>query len=172
MNSIASSSANMDSASPKWLHSFVPHLGPNLLDNAFCKNIIESVKRRKFKPIQMKTSTSNHIIKHIIEKVGLNTICVTKLRIAVLCTLRFSGFFYYNELKYIQPKNIEFYEDYTNILVPRSNTDIYHVGNCANNSENNYCPVATMLSYIRAAKLQLDSTAFSSFSFPQKQIDI
>ena len=50
-------------ATLKWLHSFVPSLDRNPLDSEFCKNIIESAKRIKSKPVAKKKPFSSHIIK-------------------------------------------------------------------------------------------------------------
>ena len=52
-------------ATLKWLHSFVPSLDHdrNPLDSEFCKNIIESAKRIKSKPVAKKKPFSSQIIK-------------------------------------------------------------------------------------------------------------
>ena len=50
-------------ATLKWLHSFVPSLDRNPLDSEFCKNIIESAKRIKSKPVAKTKPFSSHIIK-------------------------------------------------------------------------------------------------------------
>ena len=41
-------------ASLKWFHSFVPDDGPNPLDNACCKNLVECAKRARSNPVYKK----------------------------------------------------------------------------------------------------------------------
>ena len=53
-------------AALKWFHSFVPSLDRNPLDSEFCKNIIESAKRTKSKPVTKKPFSSQ-IIKAILD---------------------------------------------------------------------------------------------------------
>ena len=54
-------------AALKWFHSFVPINGPNPLDDACAKNVIESAKRAKGNPI-VKEPISTDLIKKIIDK--------------------------------------------------------------------------------------------------------
>ena len=54
-------------AALKWFHSFVPCLDRNPLDSEFCKNLIESAKRFKSKPIAKKKPFSSQIIKDILD---------------------------------------------------------------------------------------------------------
>ena len=52
----------------KWLHSFVPINGPDPLDDACAKNVIESAKRAKGNPIVKEEPISTDLIKKIIDK--------------------------------------------------------------------------------------------------------
>ena len=52
-------------ATLKWFHSFVPSLDRNPLDSEFCKNVIESAKRIKSKPVAKKPFFSQ--IKEILD---------------------------------------------------------------------------------------------------------
>ena len=52
----------------KWFHSFVPSLDRNPLDSEFCKNIIESAKRTKSKPVAKKKPFSSQIINNYSPK--------------------------------------------------------------------------------------------------------
>ena len=61
--SYASSALIQAHATLKWLHSFVPSLDRNRLDSECCKNIIESAKRIKSKPVAKKKPFSSQIIK-------------------------------------------------------------------------------------------------------------
>ena len=51
----------------KWFHSFAPSLDRNPLDIEFCKNIIESAKQIKSKPVAKKKPFSSQIIKDILD---------------------------------------------------------------------------------------------------------
>ena len=43
-------------AALKWLHSFVPDDGPNPLDNACCKNMIQCAKRTRSHPVNINSA--------------------------------------------------------------------------------------------------------------------
>ena len=115
-------------ASLKWFHSFVPINGPNALDDACAKNIIESAKRRKDNPILKKEPISTELIKKIIKNFASEGPSLKDLRIAAFCTLGFAGFFRFSELSNILCKHIVFLEDHINIFVPHSKTDVYREG--------------------------------------------
>ncbi|CAH3199245.1 unnamed protein product [Porites evermanni] len=124
-------------AALKWFHSFVPDDGPNPLDDACCKNLIECAKRTRTNP----------------------EASLKDLRIAVISSLGFAGFFRFNELANIQPKHLTFCDGFVKIFVPRSKTDVYREGNYVYIAklENKHCPVAILLRYIQAANLDLSS---------------
>ena len=88
-------------AALKWFHSFVPSLDSNPLDSEFCKNIIESAKRTKSKPVTKKPFSSQ-IIKAILDSHNKEDASLKNLRVA----------------------------EYIRIFVPRSKTDVYREGNC------------------------------------------
>ena len=54
-------------AALKWFHSFVPDDGPNPLDNACCKNLIECAKRTRCNPVHKKKPVDSAIIRSIID---------------------------------------------------------------------------------------------------------
>ena len=146
-------------AALKWLHSFVPEDVPNPLDNACCKNIIESAKRIRSQPINMKKPANAEVIKNIIDKYGTNQASLKDLRIALISALGFAGFFCFNELANIQPSHLTFHDDCVKIFVPKSKTDVYREGNYVYIAklENNYCPVSILQRYIETANLDLSS---------------
>ena len=74
-------------------HSFVPSLDRNPLDSDFCKNIIESAKRTKSKPVVKKKPFSPQIIKAILDLYSKEDANLKDLRVASLCSLAFAGFF-------------------------------------------------------------------------------
>ena len=54
-------------AALKLFHSFVPDDGPNPLDNACCKNLIECAKRTRCNPVHKKKPVDSAIIRSIID---------------------------------------------------------------------------------------------------------
>ena len=58
-------------AALKWFHSFVPDDGPNPLDNACCKNLIECAKRTRSNPVHKKNPVDPAIIRSIIDRHGM-----------------------------------------------------------------------------------------------------
>lgn len=79
-------------AALKWFHSFVPSLDRNPLDSDFCKNIIESAKRTKSKPVVKKKPFSPQIIKAILDLYSKEDANLKDLRVASLCSLAFADF--------------------------------------------------------------------------------
>ena len=143
-------------AALKWFHSFVPDDGPNPLDNACCKNLIECAKRTRSNPVDKKKPA---IIRSIIDRHDAEEASLKDLRITAISSLGFAGFFRFNELPNILPKHLTFCDGFVKILVPRSKTDVYKEGNYVYivKLENKYCPVAILRRYIEAATLDLSS---------------
>lgn len=128
----------------------MPSLDRNPLDSEFCKNIIESAKRIKSKPVAKKKPFSSQIIKDILDAYNKEGSNLKDIRIAALCSLAFAGFFRFNELCNIAPNHIEFHSQYIKIFVPRSKTDVYREGNYVyvSASESQYCPVSVLRKYM------------------------
>ena len=82
----SSSSVILAHAALKWLHSFVPSLDRNPLDSEFCRNIIESAKRRKSQPVMKKKPLTTDIIRSILDTHNKKDANVKNLRIAALCS--------------------------------------------------------------------------------------
>jgi len=88
-------------AALKWFHSFVPDDGPNPLDNACCKNLIECAKRTRSNPVNKKKPADPAIIRSIIDRHGAEEASLKGLRIAAISSLGFAGFFFrFNELRW------------------------------------------------------------------------
>ena len=138
-----------------WFHPFVPINGPNPLDGACAKNVIESTKRAKGNPIVRKTRISTNLIKKIIDKFAAEGASLKDLRIAALRTLGFAGFLRFSELSNILCKHILFLEDHIKIFVPHSKTDVYREGNFVYIAKtlSKYGPVSILLRYMHEAKL-------------------
>ena len=71
-------------AALKWFHSFVPDDGPNPLDNACCKNLIECAKRTRSNPVHKKKPVDPAIIRSIIDRHGAEEASLKDLRIAAI----------------------------------------------------------------------------------------
>ena len=95
----------------KWLHSFTPDDGPNPLDNACCRSMIECAKRTRSLPFSKKPPDAD-VVKSIVDRFGAEGASLKDLRIAALSSLAFAGFFRFNELANIQPNHIFFHEDF------------------------------------------------------------
>ena len=155
----SSASVIQTHAALKWFHSFVPSLDRNPLDSEFCKNIIESAKRTKSKPVVKKKPFSPQIIRAILDSYNKEDANLKDLRVAALCSLAFAGFFRYNELCNIVPNHIEFYSEYIKIFVPRSKTDVYREGNYVyiSSSGTRYFPVSVLRKYMKFAGMDANS---------------
>lgn len=141
-------------AALKWFQSFVPTREGNTLDDAYCKNIIEGAKRARETSIVKKEPITTDIIKEIIDKYATEKAELKDLRIAVIFTLSFAGFFRFDELHNIQCDHISFFEDHIKIIIPHSKTDIYREGNYVYIAKikSKYCPVSILERYLSAAK--------------------
>ena len=146
-------------AALKWFHSFVSDDGPNPLDNACCKNLIECAKRTCGNLVNKKKPVDPTIIRSIIDRHGIEEASLKDLRIAAISSLGFAGFLRFNELSNIQAKHLTFCDGFVKTFVPRSRTDVYREGNYdyIAKLEAKYCPVAILRSYIEAANLDLSS---------------
>ena len=146
-------------AALKWFHSFVPDDGPDPLDNACCKNLIECAKTTRGNPVNKKKPVDPTIIRSIIDRYGTEEASLKDLRIATIRFLGSAGFRRFNELSNIQPKHLTFCDGFVKMFVPRSKTDVYREGNYVYIAklEGKYCPVAILRRYIEAANLDLSS---------------
>lgn len=146
-------------AALKWFHSLVPSLDRNPLDSKFCRNIIESAKRVKSKPITKKMPFFSQIIRDIINVYSKEESNLKDLRVAALCSLAFAGFFRYNELCNILPSHIEFHSEYLRIFVPQSKTDVYREGKYVYISATGtrYCLVSVLRKYMVVAGIDVCS---------------
>jgi len=135
-------------------------LDRNPLDSEFCRNIIESAKRQKSRPVMKKKPITTDIIRSILDTHNKKDANLKTLHFAALCSLAFAGFFRYDELCNIVPKHIEFHSDYIRIFVPRSNTDVYREGNFVfiSASRSKYCPVGVLQRYLDLSGIDLCSS--------------
>ena len=95
----SSASVIMAYSALKWLHTLFPENNP--LENDLCRNIVESAKRSKSKPVTKKTPITADIIKQIIDKYATPGSNLKDLRIATICTVGFAGFLRFNEISNI-----------------------------------------------------------------------
>ena len=130
------------------------------MDSEFCRNIIESAKRRKSQTVMKKKLITTEIIRSILDTRNKKDANLKNIRIAALCSLAFAEFFRYDELCNIVPKHIEFHSDYIRIFVPRSKTDAYREGNFVfiSASRSKYCPVGVLQRYLDLSGIDLCSS--------------
>ena len=100
----------------KWLHSLAPDDSPNLMDNAFCKTIIECIKRTRSRPVNREKPVDSGVIKSVIDRFGEEEASLKDLCIAAISNLGFAGFFRFNELANIQPNQLTFNDDFAKIF--------------------------------------------------------
>jgi hypothetical protein len=166
------SSLNIVYAAIKWLHSLVPNSEPNPGESEFCRTILQAAKRKVGRPIGKKKPVPASVIREIIDKYAAKQSTLKELRTACLCALGFAGFFRFDELKRLQPDQITVHEEYMQILLPKSKTDVYREGNLVYvaRSRTKYCPVQLLLRYIEAAKIDFGSSLplFRQLTFHKK----
>ncbi len=141
-------------AALKWFQTFVPIVGANPLDDACCKNIVESAKRARERPISKKEPVTTEIIKKVIDNFATPEASLKDLRVATFFSLGFAGFFRFNELSNIHCNHIVFSDEYVKIFIPRSKTDIYREGNYVYiaKTHTKYCPVSIIERYLTASE--------------------
>jgi len=107
----------------------------------------------------MKKPVNADVVKSIIDRFGAEGAFLKDLRTAAVTSLSFAGFFHFTELANIQPNHIFFLEEFVEVFVPKSKTDVYWEGNYVYISklESNYCPVAVLRWYIQVADIDLSS---------------
>ena len=71
-------------AALKWFHFSAPDDGPNPLDNAFRKNLIECAKRTRGNPVNEKKTLDPKIIRSIIDRHGTEEASLKDLLIAAI----------------------------------------------------------------------------------------
>ena len=90
----------------------------------------------------------------------------------IVCTLGFAGFFRCDELKNMRTYHIKICDNHIKVLVPKSKTDMYREGKFVyiRKTDTEYCPVAMLLRYIKAARIDLTDTLplFRSLTFLKK----
>ena len=125
-------------------------LDHNLLDSDFCRNIIESAKCQKSQPVMKKKPITTEITRSILDFHNKEGASLKDLRIAALCSFAFAGFFRYDELCNIVPKQIEFHRQ----------TDVYREGNYVfiSASRSKYCPVGVLQRYLDLSGIDLCSS--------------
>ena len=99
-------------AALKWLHSLTPDDGPNPLDNACCRSMIECANRTRSLPVSKKKPVDAGVVKSVIDKCGAEGASLKDLHIAAVTSLGFAGFFRFNELANIQPNHMFFHEEF------------------------------------------------------------
>ena len=76
-----------------WFHSFVRDDSPNPLDNASCKNLIESAKRTRSNPVNEKKPVDPATVRSIVDIHGAEEVSSEDLRTAAISSSGFEEFF-------------------------------------------------------------------------------
>ena len=149
------SSLNIVYAALKWLHSLIPYRGLNPVDNDFCKTMLQAARRKVGRPISKKRPVSASIVREIIDKYASAQSNLKELRTAAFCTLGFAGFLRFDELRTMNCNQIHLHDEYMEIILPKSKTDVYREGNVIYiaRSKTKYCPVRLLLRYMGAANI-------------------
>lgn len=140
----------------KWAHNLANLEDP--CDSDFVRSIVEASKRLLNRPILMKTPVDADVIKSLFNNFSFPR-SLTDLRLLPLCSLPYTGILRYDESSSIRARHLLFQSEYLEIVIPSSKTDCYRKGNrvfiARTNSE--YCAVAILDSYLKAADIDLKS---------------
>ena len=145
----------------KWAHN-LKNL-PDPTDNLFVKNLLDTSKRVSHRPTVKKDPVSSSILIDLCDKyIGSNDILI--IRDLCMILLGFAGFLRFDELSNIRCNDIEFYEGYFKLVIPKSKTDQYRFGNEVLVSKGNTtaCPFLMLQRYLAISE---QGTEMSKFLF-------
>ena len=114
-------------AALKWIHGILP-VGRNPLDSPICKNLVEVEERLPHNPISKKEPVDLELIKAIIHSYAKDGCNLIDLRLATMCVLAYAGLLRSQELLDIKISDIFLVDEYFSILIPKSKTDVYGLG--------------------------------------------
>lgn len=84
-----------------------------------------------------------------------------KLRVFLMCLLGFSGFLRFSELSNIRLCDIKWKDEYIEIKIPKSKTDIYRKGNVIiAKTGNDMCPISWLSKYISLLQLNVSASDY------------
>lgn len=153
---------SMAFAALKWVHGILP-LQQSPLDSSLCRNLVETEKRQRKRPVIKKAPATENLIKAIVQRFGQDQANLKDLRLVTMCVLSFAGLFRAKELLCIRLRDIKWFQDYFVINVPQSKTDVYRKGQDVfiYKSGKETCPGILLHRYLRKAGIVLkDSTDY------------
>ena len=101
---------------------------PNLCDNAYVNNLLESAKRSASKPVNKKDPVSAEMLIELCSK-HEHSVDLLIIRNLSMILLGFSGFLRYNEIASLRCNDVIFHEDFFCLKIRKSKTDQYRLGN-------------------------------------------
>ena len=141
-----------------WQHSL--SLKSNPCQDNFISLILEGGKRMLSKPINKKEPITTDILLKLVNFYKQN--CnLLNLRTCVMCLLGFSGFLRLSELSNIRFSDLTWHDNYLEIKIHKSKTDIYRRGNSIiGKTGNELCPLFWFKKYISQAGFNDDPENF------------
>ena len=133
-----------------WHHSL--SLFTNPCQDKFISLILEGGKRMLSGPINKKEPITKDILLKLVRFYKQNC-TLLNLRTCAMCLLGFSGFLRFNELSNIRLSDLSWHDNYLEIKITKSKTDIYRRGNSIiiGKTGNELCPLFWLNKYISEA---------------------
>lgn len=144
----------------QWYHD--KNLFPNPCYEKLVKLTAEGGRRILAKPfVNKKEPITIDIIEKIFKsKNDMDNLC--HLRTRLICVLGYAGFFRASELCSIKSSDIKFHDEYVEIKIRSSKTDIYRRGNSVHIAKSNspFCPYQCLKDYLRLADIRTHADEF------------
>ena len=143
----------------KWFHRLAGLDDPCAVE--FVKEVIEGIRRKHAKAKNKKEPLTIEELKRIYDTFGTSN-SLSDLRVCSLCFLGFAGFFRIQELLVLKIENLIFHDEYLEIKVNKSKTDIYREGNrvIISRTGKNTCPVGILQKYLKVGNITEDQNSF------------
>ena len=142
-----------------WHHTL--SLKPNPCKDNFVSLILEGGKRMLSRPINKKEPITTDILLKLVNFYK-KSCTLPNLRTCAMCLLGFSGFLRFSELSNIRFSDLIWHDNYLEIKIRQSKTDIYRRGNSIiiGKTGNDLCPLFWLRKYISEAGFDNDPDNF------------
>lgn len=122
----------------------------------------EGALRKIGHSLNKKEPISPQILKNIVLLYGNDKSNLKDLRLACMCLLAFAGFLRFSELANLKRSNITFQDQFVQLYLEQSKTDIYREGKdvLISRTDNITCPVTMLNRYLTAAGIPPDSSDY------------
>ena len=144
------STVNAHFYSVKWMHKFCGYDDPT--SHSLPINIAEGVRRNLIPNKNFKKPAD---VKLLVNICSVNFHYLRDSRIAAMCSVGFAGFFRIGELLKIKRADLVFFDNYFQVKIRNSKTDVYSRGNLVSISKGSTCacPRKNLLLYLKQASL-------------------